>query len=180
MCTLSYFSCVWLFVIPWTVAHQAPLSMGFSRQEYRSGLPCPYPGDLLDPGIGPLSLITSNDLISVIPFSSWLQSFSASESFPMSQSFASGGQSIETSASASVLPKNIQDLFPLGWTGLISLKSKGLSRVFSNTTAQKHQFSSVLAWRIPGMGEPGGLLSMGLQRIGHDWSNLAAAAAAHP
>ena len=138
MCTLSYFSCVWLFVTPWTVAHQAPLSMGFSRQEYRSGLPCPYPGDLLDPGIGPLSLMTSNDLISVIPFSSWLQSFSASESFPMSQSFASGGQSIETSALASVLPMNIQGWFPLGLT----LQFKGLSRVFSTTTVQKYQFFS--------------------------------------
>ena len=77
---------------------------------------------------------------SVIPFSSCLQSFSASGSFPMSQFFASGGQSIGTSASASVLPMNIQDWFPLGWTGWISLLSKGLSRVFSNTTVQKHQF----------------------------------------
>jgi len=77
---------------------------------------------------------------SVIPFSSHLQSFSASGSFPMSQLFASGDQSIRVSASASVLPMNIQDWFPLGWTGLISLVSKGLSRVFSNTTVQKHQF----------------------------------------
>ena len=77
---------------------------------------------------------------SVIPFSSHLQSFPASGSFPMSQFFASGGQSIGVSASASVLPMNIQDWFPLGWTGWISLQSKGLSRVFSNTTVQKHQF----------------------------------------
>ena len=77
---------------------------------------------------------------SVIPFSSRLQSFPASGSFPMSQLFASGGQSIGVSASASVLSMNIQDLFPLGWTGCISLQSKGLSRVFSNTTIQKHQF----------------------------------------
>ena len=76
---------------------------------------------------------------SVIPFSSCLQSFSASGSFPMSQLFLSGGQSIGTSASASVLPMNIQDLFPLGLTGLISLQSKGLSRVVFNTTVQKHQ-----------------------------------------
>ena len=69
---------------------------------------------------------------SVIPFSSHLQSFPASGSFPMSQFFASGGQSIGVSASASVLPMNIQDWFPLGWTGWISLQSKGLSRVFSN------------------------------------------------
>ena len=65
----------------------------------------------------------------------------ASGSFPMSQLFASGGQNIRVSASASVLPMNIQDWFPLGWTGCISLQSKGLSRVFSNTTVQKHQFS---------------------------------------
>ena len=72
---------------------------------------------------------------SVIPFSH-LQSFPASGSFPMSQLFASGGQSIGASASASVLPINIQDWFPLGWTGLISWQSKGLSRVFSNTSSK--------------------------------------------
>ena len=71
---------------------------------------------------------------SVVPFSSCLQSFQASGSFPMSQFFTSGGQIIGVSASASVLPMNIQDWFPLGCTGLISLQSKGLSRVFSNTT----------------------------------------------
>ena len=77
---------------------------------------------------------------SVVPFSSRLQSFPASGSFPMSQFFTSGGQSIGVSASASVLSMNIQEWFPLGWTAWISLQSKGLSRVFSNTTVQKHQF----------------------------------------
>ena len=80
---------------------------------------------------------------SVIPFSSRLQSFPASGSFQMSQLFASGSQGIKgirTSASTSVLPKNTQDWSPLGWAGWISLQSKGLSRVFSNTTLQKHQF----------------------------------------
>ena len=77
---------------------------------------------------------------SVIPFSSCLQSFPGSGSFQMSQSFASGGQSTGVSASASVLPINIQDWFPLGFPGLISLQSKGLPRVFSNTTVKKHQF----------------------------------------
>ena len=72
--------------------------------------------------------------------SSCLQSFPASGSFPVSQFFTSGGQGIELSSSASVLPMNIQDWIPLGWTGWISLLSKGLSRVFSNTTVQKHQF----------------------------------------
>ena len=83
---------------------------------------------------------------SVFPFSSHLQSFPASESFPMSHFFASGGQSIGVSASTSVLPVNIQDWFPLGFplglTGWISLQFKGLSRVFFNTTVQKHQFFS--------------------------------------
>jgi len=77
---------------------------------------------------------------SVIPFSSCLQSFPASGSFPMGQFFSSGGQSIGVSASATVLPMNMKDWFPLGWTDCISLLSKGLSRVFSNTTVQKHQF----------------------------------------
>ena len=77
---------------------------------------------------------------SIIPFSSCPQSLPASGSFPMSQLFASGGQSIGVSASASILPMNTQDWSALGWTGWISLQSKGLSRVFSNTTVQKHQF----------------------------------------
>ena len=77
---------------------------------------------------------------SVIPFSSCPQSLPASGSFPMSQLFAWGGQNIGVSASASVLPMNTQDQSPLGWTGWISLQSKRLSGVFSNTTVQKHQF----------------------------------------
>ena len=80
---------------------------------------------------------------SVVPFSSCLQSFPASGSFPMSQFFTSGGQNIGVSASASVLPIYIQDWFPLGWTGWISLKSTGLSRVFSNATVEKHQFFGI-------------------------------------
>ena len=79
---------------------------------------------------------------SVIPFSFCLQSCPASGSFPEGQFFVSGGQNIGVSASASVLPMNIQDWFPLGWTGWICLLSKGLSSVFSNTTVQKHQFFS--------------------------------------
>ena len=77
---------------------------------------------------------------SVVPFPPCPQSLPASGSFPISQLFAWGGQSIGASASASVLPMNTQDWSPLGWTGWISLQSKGLSRVFSNTTVQKHQF----------------------------------------
>ena len=77
---------------------------------------------------------------SVVPFSSCPQSLPASGSFPMSRLFTSGGQSIRILALASVLPMNTQDLSPSGWTGWISLQSEGLSRVFSNTTVQKHQF----------------------------------------
>ena len=82
---------------------------------------------------------------SVVPFSSCLQSFPASGPFPMSQFFASDDQSIGVSASAPVLPMNIQDWFPLGWTGWISLQSKGLSSIFSNTTVQKDQFFAQLS-----------------------------------
>ena len=85
---------------------------------------------------------------SVVPFSSCSQSLPASGSFPMSQLFASGGQSIGVSALASVLPMNTQDWSPLGWTGWISLKSKGSARVFSNTTVQKHQFFTILQHKI--------------------------------
>ena len=175
--------------------------MGFPRQEYRSGLPFPSPGNLPNPGIKPGSLhcrqilyqlshqesplfrfslvqfscsVMSDSLwphelqharplcpsptpracsnscplsrwchptisSSVVPFSSYLQLFPASGSFQMSQFFTSGGQSIGVSASASVLPMNIQDWFLLGW---IYLLSKGLSRVFSYTTLHKHQFFS--------------------------------------
>ena len=105
--------------------------------------PCPSPTPGVDSNSCPLSrwclpAISS----SVVPFSSCPQSLPAS-SFQMSQLFTSGGQSIGASASISVLPMNTQDWCPLGWTGWISLQSKGLSRVFSNTTVQKHQFFSV-------------------------------------
>ena len=86
------------------------------------------------------SVMPSNHLILCHPLLLCLQSFPASGSFPVNQFFASGGQSIGISASASVLPMNIQYWFPLGWTGWISLQFKGLSRVFSNTIVQKHQF----------------------------------------
>ena len=86
---------------------------------------------------------------SVIPLSSCSQSLPTSESFPMSQLFTWGGQTIGVSASASVLPMNIQDWFPLGWTGWISFQSKGPSRVFSNTTVQKHQFFGTQLSCIP-------------------------------
>ena len=118
---------VQLFVTPWTAAHQASLSITNSCSSLKLMRPLSW---WYHPTISS----------SVVTFSSCLQSFPVSGSFLMSQLFTSGGQSIGVSASASVLPKNIQEWFPLGWTGRISLLSKGLSRVFSNTTVQKHPF----------------------------------------
>ena len=117
---------VWLFATPWTSACQASLFITTSWS-----LP-----KLMSIELVMLSTISS----SVVPFSSCSQSFPASGSFQMSQLFASGAQRTGVSASTSVLPGNTQDWIPLGWTGWISLQSKGLSRVFSNTTVQKHQF----------------------------------------
>ena len=106
-------------------------------------LPCPS----LSPGVCsnscPLSGWCHPTISSSVALFSCLHSFPVSESFPMNQLFISGGQSIGASASASVLPVNIQDLFPLGLTGWISLLSKGLSMVFSNTTIRKHQFFGI-------------------------------------
>ena len=124
--SVQLLSTVRLFVTPWTAAHQASLSITNSW-----------------------SLLKFISIRSVMPFNHHPRSspsppafisFPASGSFPVSQLFASDGQSIAVSASASVLPVNIQDWFPLGLTGLISLQSKGLWRVFSNTKVQKHQF----------------------------------------
>ena len=117
---------VQFFVTPWTAACQASLSITNSWRLLKL--------------MSIESVMPSTILSSIIPFSSCLQSFPASGSFQISQFFTSGGQSIGVSTSASVLSMNVQDWFPLGWTGWISLQSKGLSRVFSNTTVQKHQF----------------------------------------
>ena len=111
------------------------------HESQHSRPPCPSP----TPGVYSDSRPSSqwcNPAISssVVPFSSCPQSLPASESFPMSQFFTWGGQSTGVSALASFLPKNTQDWSPLEWTGWISLQSKGLSRVFPNTTVQKHQF----------------------------------------
>ena len=110
------------------------------NEPQHGGPPCPSPTPGVHPNSCPLSQWCHPTISSpVVPFSC-LQSFPASGSFQMSQLFASGGQSIRVSASTSVLPMNTQDWSPLGWTGWISLQSKGLSRVFSNTAVQKHQF----------------------------------------
>ena len=106
-------------------------------------LPCPSPSPRACSTSCPFSRWCHPTISSsVVPFSSHLQYFPASGSFPMNQLFASGGQSIGASVSASVLPMNVQDWLPLRLTGLISLKSKGLTRVFSNATVQKYQLFS--------------------------------------
>ena len=124
--SVQLLSLVRLFLTPWTSAHQA------------SG-PSPTPG--VYSNSSPLSRWCPTTISSsVLPFFFHLQSFPASGSSQMIQLFTSGGQSIGVSASTSVLPMNTQDWSPLGWTGWISLQSRGLSRVFSNSTVQKHQF----------------------------------------
>ena len=124
-----------------SVAQSCPTLWPHGVQQ--ASLPCPS----LSPGVCSNSCLSSHwwhptISSSVALFSSCLQYFPASGSFPKSWLFTSGGQSIGDSASASILPINIQDWFPLGWTGLISLQFKGLSGVFSNITVQKHQFFS--------------------------------------
>ena len=110
---------------------------------------CPSSTPRVHPNPCPLSWWCHPSISSsVFPFSSCPQSFPESGSFPMSQLFTSGGQSIGVSASTSFLPKNTQDRSPLGWTGWISLQSKGLSRVFSSIIVQKHQFFGYLSFKF--------------------------------
>ena len=119
-------SCVRLFATPWIAARQASMSITKSRSSLRL--------------MSIESVMPSSHFILCCPFSSCPQSLPASESFPMSQLFTWGGQSTRVSALASFLPKKSQGWSPSEWTGWISLQPKGLSRVFSNTTVQKHQF----------------------------------------
>ena len=140
----SLLDCTWRVIHVHSGGKEGQSSVQFSRSvvsdslrphdPQHARLPCPSPS----PGVHPNSCLLSQwchptTSSSVVPFSSCPQSFPASGSFPMSQFFTSGGQSIGVSTSASVLPMNIQDWSPLGLTGWISLQSKGLSRVFSNT-----------------------------------------------
>ena len=131
------------------IAQESVYSVQFSHSVVSDSLRTHEPQHPRLPCASPTPRVYSNSCLlswwchptvssSVIPFSH-LQSFPASGSFQISQLFTSGGQNIGVSASASVLPMNIQDWFPLGWTGWVSLQSKGLSRVFSNTTVQKHK-----------------------------------------
>ena len=149
MCVCVRLNCYW----PEYSAYLSFISVQFSHSVMSNSLrphelqhtrpPCPSPTPGVHSDSRPLSpwchpAISS----SVVPFSSCPQSLPASESFPMTQMFAWGGQSTGVSALASFLPRKSQGWFPSEWTGWISLQSKGLSRVFSNTTVQKHQFFS--------------------------------------
>ena len=136
-------------------------------------LPCPSPSSGVCSNSCPLSQRYHPTISSsVVPFSS-PSIFPSIRVFPMGQFFPSGGQSIGASASASVLPMSIQGWFPLGWIGWIFLQSKGLSRVFSNTTVQKHQFfrTQPSLWSKCHIHteEAVRLQSMQKQRVGHDW-----------
>ena len=117
---------VWLFVTPWITTCQPPC-LSPTPSIYSNSCPTTW-------------WCHPANSFSIIPFSSCPQSLPASGSFPISQLFVWGGQSMRVSASVSVLPMNTQEWSPLGWTGWISLQSKGISRVFANTTVQEHQF----------------------------------------
>ena len=142
-----------IYIYIYTHTHHITYSVQFSHSVVSNSLQphglqhnrlsCPSPNSQsLIKFMSTYSVMPSNHLILCHPFSPCLQSFPASGSFPMSQFFVSDGQSIGVSASTSVLPMNTQDSSPLGWTGWIYFLSKGLSRVFSSTTVQKHQFFS--------------------------------------
>ena len=135
--TAQLLSHVQLFATPWTAGHQASMSFTISRSLFKL--------------MSIESVMSSNHLILCCPFSSYLQSFPASRSSSISRCFTSGGQSIGASASASVLPMNIQDWFPLGLTVWISLQSKGISRVFFSTTVWKYKLfgTQPSLWSIP-------------------------------
>ena len=134
------------------VSHQVLSDASQPHELQHPRLPCLSLSPRVFPSSCPLHWLCHPTISSSVTlFSFCLQSFLASGSFPMSLPFASGGQSIRASASASLFPMNIQDWFPLGWTGLISLLSKGLSRVFSDTTVQKHQLFGALASYYPAL-----------------------------
>ena len=150
---LTDWVCCWIpvlnfklnYCVQFSSVTQRVVSDSLRHHELQHAKPlCPSPTPGVHPNPCPFTQWCHPTIsFSVVPFSSCLQSFPASGSFQMSHLFASGGQGIGVSALTSVLPMNTQNSSPLGWTGWISLQSKGLSRVFSNTTVQKHQFFSI-------------------------------------
>ena len=154
------------------VAHRAPLSMGFSRQECWSGLPFPSPGDFPDPGIEPGSPALQADSLLIEPLNIWgvLQSMGrAGNDTPLQYSC------LENPIVRGAWWAAVHGVAK-SWTRLSGFT---LSFHFRALEKEMATYSSILAWRIPGTGEPGGLLSMGSHRVRHDWSDLAAAAAVH-
>ena len=138
-----FFFYEWIYICSVQFSRSVVSNSLWPHEQQHARPPCPSPTPGVHPNPCPSSRRCHPTISpSVVPFSSCPQSFLASGSFQMSQLFAWGGQSIGVSASTSVLPMNTQDWSPLGWTSWTSLQSKGLSRVFSNTTVQKHQFFS--------------------------------------
>ena len=153
-----------LFVTPWSVTHQTSLSMGFSRQEYWSGLPCPPPGDLPHPVVKPVTLILLHRQASSLPLA------------PPGKRILYWGRDLA--------PHSSTLAWKIPWTEepgrLQSMESRRVKHDWATslslfTFLHLATHSSVLAWRIPGTAEPGGLPTMGSHRVGHDWSDLAAA-----
>ena len=141
MLVISNHNLIWYFISSVQFSHSVMSDSLLPHESQHARPPCPSPAPRVYSNPCPSSRWCHPAISSsVVPFSSCPQSLPASGSFPISQLFSSGGQSIGVSASASVLPMNTQDWSPLGWTGWTPLQSKGLSRVFSNTTVQKHQF----------------------------------------
>ena len=139
----NYLASWWISIFSVQFSHSVVSDSLRPHKLQQTRPPCPSPTTWVYPNSCPLSRWCHPTIsFFVIPYSSCPESFPALGSFPMNQLFASGDQSIGVSASTSVLPVNTQDWSPLGWTGWICLQSKGLSRVFSNTTVQKHQFFS--------------------------------------
>ena len=134
---------IWIYMLSVQFSRSVVSDFLWPHEPQHARPPCPSPTPRVYSNSCPLSRWCHLTIsFSVVPFSSCPQFFPASVSFQMSQLFTSGSQSIGVSASTSVLPMNTQEWYPLGWTGWISFQSKGLSRIFSSTTVQKHQFFS--------------------------------------
>ena len=167
-CVLSRFSHVWLFATLWTVAHKAPLSVGFSRQEYWNGLPCPPSGDLSDSGIKPASLL------SPALAGGFFTTCAAWESHPHTYTQCCALQF--HFHYLIIISPNKRCYFPNGSAGRESACHGGDmgSILGSEDPLEKERAtqSSILTWEIPQTEKPGGLQFTGLQRVGHDWSNI--------
>ena len=184
---LSHFSCVWLFATLWTVASQSPLSMGFSKQEYWSGLPYSPPGNLPNPGIRPRSPALQADSL---PLSHQGSPVAIHNDYQIEWGLISGAHVLITEKAMALHSSTLAWKIPrMEEPG--RLQSMGVAKSqtwlsdftftihFHTMEKEMATHSSVLDWRTPGTGEPGGLPSMGSHRVGHNWSDLAAAACSY-